>query len=160
MALDVIVAGQDREEFAFPTPPASDGGDDHGKKARAARHGGSDSDDDGCVGCRKIQQDEVWRLQRQKKSVGELHLFLSVCVGGYVCACGSHDHDPSTRPSFVHPVWSSPPPIQGERATQVAYATPHGPQRELGDRLSLAGQVGIPLFVQVDARLRHQAPKC
>lgn len=92
MALGVIVAGQDREEFAFPTPPASDASDDHGKKAGAARQGGSssDSDDDGCVGCRKIREDEVWRLQRQKKSMGESHLLLFVCVGGQMCACRSH----------------------------------------------------------------------
>lgn len=72
MALDIVVDDrQSRAEFLFPTPPASDGGDDRGKRAGDARQGGSESEDDGCVGCRKIAKNEVWRLQRQKKSVGE-----------------------------------------------------------------------------------------
>lgn len=72
MALDVVVDdGQSRAEFLFPTPPASDGGDGHGKRAGDARLDEGDSEDDGCVGCRKIAKNEVWRLQRQKKSVGE-----------------------------------------------------------------------------------------
>lgn len=71
MALGVVAVKQSRAEFSFPTPPASDEGDDHGKRAGDAQHGGGDSEDDGCVGCRKIAQNEVWRLQRQKKSIGE-----------------------------------------------------------------------------------------
>lgn len=80
MAFGVVLDGQSRAGFPFPTPPASDEGDDNSKRAGEARHGDGDSDDDGCVGCRKIAQNEVWRLQRQKKSMGESHWFLCVCV--------------------------------------------------------------------------------
>lgn len=77
MALEVIVDdGNNRAEFRFPTPPASNDGDGHGKRAGDARHGGGDSEDDGCAGCRKIAQNEVWNLQRQENTMGELYSFL------------------------------------------------------------------------------------
>lgn len=93
MAFGVVLDGQSRAEFLFPTPPASDEGDDNSKRAGEARHSDGDSDDDGCVGCRKIAQNEVWRLQRQKKSMGESHWFLSVCLSFAY-------HHSSTHPSF------------------------------------------------------------
>lgn len=95
MALGVVPDGQSRAQFPFPTPPASDDGDGNGKGAGDARNGGSDTDDDGCVGCRKIAQNEVWRLQRQKKSMGESHLFLCVSV----VRMSPHIRS-STHPSF------------------------------------------------------------
>lgn len=158
MTAEVLVDGHGRAEFPFPTPPASDDGDAHGKKAGDTRHGGGDSESDSCVGCRKIEQNEVWKLQRQKKSTGESHLFVSMRVRVRVStSLACHHH----TPCMVHPVWSSSPSTQGRALlSELAYTTPQGPQRELGDRLSLPRQVGIPLFVQVDAvcsNRRHQS---
>lgn len=68
MALEVVVGGA---EFPFPTPPASNDGDEQSKRAGNARHSDGGSEDDDCVGCKKIAENEVWRLQRQKKGMGE-----------------------------------------------------------------------------------------
>lgn len=87
MAVDIDVAGQERAEFPFPTPPASDEGDGQGKRdGDDARYGGGSgsSDDDSCEGCRKIKQDEVWRLQRQRKNIGEFISFVSLRPDGWV----------------------------------------------------------------------------
>lgn len=88
MAVDVDVVGQERAKFPFPTPPASDEGDGQGKRdGDDARYGGGSgsSDDDGCEGCRKIKQDEVWRLQRQRKNMGEfISSLVSIRPGGWV----------------------------------------------------------------------------
>lgn len=146
MTAGVLADGQGRAEFPFPTPPASDDGHGHGKKAGDTRHGGGDSESDSCVGCRKIEQNEVWKLQRQKKSTSESHLFVSVRVRVRV----------STSLACPPPSSST----QGkELLSELASTIPHGPQRELGDRLSLPRQVGIPLFVQVDAVCSNRSTK-
>jgi hypothetical protein len=87
-----IMAMEERAEFPFPTPPASDDGKDRGKRAGNARHGGDSSDDDGCEGCRKISRDEAWRFERQKKSMGECIPSVSMRIGWVemrprVCVC-------------------------------------------------------------------------
>lgn len=59
MALGIL-PGQGRAEAPVPTPPASETGEDDGKAVG-----------DSCVGCRKIRQAEVWRFERQQKTLGE-----------------------------------------------------------------------------------------
>lgn len=87
MTVDAVIAGQERTEFPFPTPPASDDGNNRGKRDDDAADSGGGSDDD-CKGCRKIRQDEVWRLQRQKKSIGEWK-FLVWLPNECGCGCAS-----------------------------------------------------------------------
>lgn len=104
MAPGVVVAREERAEFPFPTPPASDEGDKRGKRDGDARYGGGSSDDDGCEGCRKIKQDEVWRFQRQRKGIGEWNPFSFVRVG----ACGCGVSVPAPVPASAWFAWRLP----------------------------------------------------
>lgn len=93
---------------------------------------------------------------RRRARVSHICSFLCVCV----CQCRHRSRAHHHTPSVVHPVWSSSPSTQGkELLSELAYTTPHGPQRELGDHLSLPRQVGIPLFVQVDAVCSNHGTK-